>query len=474
MSRRGMDEAEARAALAETGAEAIHVQLLALAARGGPELAHGVALALLEAELQQLHWTPGEGTRFLAAALAVPGAPPGLLMGGIAFLALYFDELTDALAGLRQRLLADDVDAVSRQVAQADLERLVAGLVGPRITLGGQGIVRDETGSIAASVAAFNAARGTRRPDLPDALNTEVLSIEEVQAFLEALERQSLGLLDRMIGEQALELSARGLRLFYADGLGLGGLAERLVLRPGAAGWRLEPGVFAPDLLADLEAGFALRRERQAAARDARDEAAYLAARRGVAVVERAVLGLVRLAGFSLKNGHIPEEAPLTLAQVAAWEGELSTALRDAPATGRGWSPPAPPAPPSPEDVAALGILVRETLGLAPTEPLDPRAPLHAELGLTSMDLLDLIFRVEEHFGVVIPRGSAAALVRGPVAESAFAEDGLLTPLGRSRLAAFLGQPVDALPAEIELASLPQHFTVEALARLVAQVRGRA
>ena len=64
--------------------------------------------------------------------------------------------------------------------------------------------------------------------------------------------------------------------------------------------------------------------------------------------------------------------------------------------------------------------------------------------------------------------------MRGPVAESAFAEDGLLTPLGRSRLAAFLGQPVDALPAEIELASLPQHFTVEALARLVAQVRGRA
>ncbi|MEZ4464078.1 MAG: acyl carrier protein [bacterium] len=357
------------------------------------------------------------------------------------------------------------------------------GAQAPTVRLGGQTLDLGQpaevaAAEVAAAVAAFNAARRTPRPDLPDALNTEVLSVAEVAAFLAVLPGVDAATLAAMAGEQALELSARGLRLFAADGRGVAGFATPPTLALGPAGWRVEPGIHPPDLAADLEAAFALRAERQvsfASTLDdpSADEAAVRAAHAGVAVVERAALGIVRLAGYALKNGELPDEEPLTAARVAGLEAELSHALRTAPGTGRGWTPRPAPTPPPPALVAELSALVRETLALAPAEPLDPRLPLHGALGLTSMDLLDLIFRVEEHAGIVIPRGTAAALVRGPVAASAFAQDGVLTPLGRGRLAAFIGLPADDLPAEIDEASLPQHFTIEALARLVEHVRGR-
>lgn len=119
------------------------------------------------------------------------------------------------------------------------------------------------------------------------------------------------------------------------------------------------------------------------------------------------------------------------------------------------------------DDLERLADLVRETLALPPRTPLDPDAPLYGELGLTSMDLLDLVFRVEEAFGVVLPRGTVVARVRGERPDPEFAVDGLLTAAGRDRLAAFNGIPSERLPAEVEVASLPQHLTLRGLAKII-------
>lgn len=119
------------------------------------------------------------------------------------------------------------------------------------------------------------------------------------------------------------------------------------------------------------------------------------------------------------------------------------------------------------DDLDRLADLVRETLALPASAALDPDAPLYGELGLTSMDLLDLVFRVEEAFGVVLPRGTVAARVRGDLPEAAFAVDGLLTEAGRARLAAFNGIDAARLPAEVEVAGLPQHLTLRGFIKII-------
>ena len=50
------------------------------------------------------------------------------------------------------------------------------------------------------------------------------------------------------------------------------------------------------------------------------------------------------------------------------------------------------------------------------------------------MDLLDLLFRIEQHFQIQIPEGTIYHLARGDLAEAEFAEDAVLTEPGRERL----------------------------------------
>src|SRR3954462_3315396 len=81
--------------------------------------------------------------------------------------------------------------------------------------------------------------------------------------------------------------------------------------------------------------------------------------------------------------------------------------------------------------------LVRETLSLGDVE-VKPEQLLFYDLEFTSLDLLDLLFRVEETLGVAIPEGTIYQRARGDVPEEQFAEKGYLTPLGRERLMALL------------------------------------
>jgi len=113
-------------------------------------------------------------------------------------------------------------------------------------------------------------------------------------------------------------------------------------------------------------------------------------------------------------------------------------------------------------------MLVRQTLALSESEPISSQQLFFYDLGFTSMDLLDLLFRVEQHFQIEIPEGTIYHLARGDLAESQFAEDGVLTEAGRQRLMALLHDtPAELFPARIHATTLPRFCTVGAITRLV-------
>ena len=117
------------------------------------------------------------------------------------------------------------------------------------------------------------------------------------------------------------------------------------------------------------------------------------------------------------------------------------------------------------EEVATL---VRQTLALPQSEPISPRQLFFYDLGFTSMDLLDLLFRIEQHFQIQIPEGTIYHLARGDLAEAEFAEDAVLTETGRARLMSLLyDTPKELFPPRIHATTLPRFCTVGAIVRLV-------
>lgn len=116
--------------------------------------------------------------------------------------------------------------------------------------------------------------------------------------------------------------------------------------------------------------------------------------------------------------------------------------------------------------------LVQETLQLPDAESIDPCQLLFRDLRFTSMDFLDLVFRVEDRFHITIPEGTITRLVRGDLTEAQFSSDGYLTDEGKQRLFATLHDtPIDVFPDRIHASTLPQYCTVGAVARLVDHLR---
>jgi acyl carrier protein len=119
----------------------------------------------------------------------------------------------------------------------------------------------------------------------------------------------------------------------------------------------------------------------------------------------------------------------------------------------------------------ALAGLVRETLALGDVE-IRADQLLFYDLEFTSLDLLDLLYRVEEQLGVAIPEGTIYRLARGDMPDEEFANKGYLTPAGRERLIAMLSDsPPTIFPERIAVQSLPRYVTVGALVRLVDHLR---
>jgi acyl carrier protein len=112
---------------------------------------------------------------------------------------------------------------------------------------------------------------------------------------------------------------------------------------------------------------------------------------------------------------------------------------------------------------------LQESLGI-PREKITLKARIIDDLGSDSLDLLDILFALEEKFGVKIKRGQLEAQARQGISEEEFQQDGCLSEIGAQRLRSVMPE-VD--PGEVKagmpLVRIPHLFTVETFCRLVEQ-----
>ena len=93
---------------------------------------------------------------------------------------------------------------------------------------------------------------------------------------------------------------------------------------------------------------------------------------------------------------------------------------------------------------------------------------LFADLEAESIDLLDIVFRLEREFKVQIPRGRIIEDARGDLSEAEFEHEGVLTGAGLKRLREYLSEvPAESFRPRMNLGDVPTLFTVETMCKMV-------
>ncbi len=120
------------------------------------------------------------------------------------------------------------------------------------------------------------------------------------------------------------------------------------------------------------------------------------------------------------------------------------------------------------EIVNAVRQATSEALGLGVAE-VKPESTLMDELGAESIDLLDILFRLERKIGVKIKAADVSAYVQGDVPQGGFGDDdGIVTPAAVAQLKRIMPQvDFDAIAATLESEKVMMLFTVANLAELV-------
>ena len=90
------------------------------------------------------------------------------------------------------------------------------------------------------------------------------------------------------------------------------------------------------------------------------------------------------------------------------------------------------------------------------------------DLGAESIDFVDILFRLQRHFKVKIPRGKIVEEARGSVSEGEFEKAGVVSEAGVERLRLFLNEvPPERFKSPLNVADIPRLFTVETFCKLV-------
>jgi acyl carrier protein len=118
----------------------------------------------------------------------------------------------------------------------------------------------------------------------------------------------------------------------------------------------------------------------------------------------------------------------------------------------------------------AVSTSVAEALGVDEDE-VTPAATLMDELGAESIDLLDILFRIERSIGVKIQAADLSEYVQGGIPDEEFGDENeIITPKGLAQLKKVMPQlDIEALAGKLQAESVMGHFTVENLATLVTE-----
>jgi acyl carrier protein len=121
-----------------------------------------------------------------------------------------------------------------------------------------------------------------------------------------------------------------------------------------------------------------------------------------------------------------------------------------------------------PQTLSAVQQAVVEALGVEPDE-VTPESMLMADLGAESIDLLDILFRLERKLGVRIKAADISAHIQGDVPEGEFGDDdGVVTKEGLAQLRRVMPQlEHDPQAATLQAQNVIRLFSVENLADMV-------
>lgn len=122
---------------------------------------------------------------------------------------------------------------------------------------------------------------------------------------------------------------------------------------------------------------------------------------------------------------------------------------------------------------AAVQEAVVGALGVGEDEAT-PDATLLGDLGAESIDLLDILFRLERKLGVKIKASDLAAHIQGGIPDEEFSDDGdIVSAKGLEQIKKVMPQvDTDALAGKLEADKVIGLFTVQNLVDLVASRSG--
>ena len=127
------------------------------------------------------------------------------------------------------------------------------------------------------------------------------------------------------------------------------------------------------------------------------------------------------------------------------------------------------------EEIAAVFPKLAETMAEAlgcDEEEITLTASLIDDLDAESIDFLDIVFRLEKTFKVKIPRGKILEDSRGPLSESEFEQNGVVTSAGLAQLKAYLSEvPAERFKTPLNVADIPRLLTPETFLKLVIKAQ---
>ncbi len=106
-----------------------------------------------------------------------------------------------------------------------------------------------------------------------------------------------------------------------------------------------------------------------------------------------------------------------------------------------------------------------------PPETVQAEHKIIDDLGADSLDLLDLVFQLEQHFGIRIKTRDLERRAQAALGETPLEIDGVYTPPALEQLRRFMPEvPAAELAAGLRAAELPYRFRVVTFVNLVGRL----
>ena len=106
---------------------------------------------------------------------------------------------------------------------------------------------------------------------------------------------------------------------------------------------------------------------------------------------------------------------------------------------------------------------------------VQPHSLLMTDLGAESIDMLDIVFKVERQFNIQITRGEMERAARGDMSDEDFAPGGIISDAGLQRLRELMPEAAPAIVAGLRPVQILTLFSVQTFANMVvAKLQGKS